>query len=503
MTTYEEFLNQKTQLGGEHGFEPVWMTGKAFDFQKHLIEWNCRKGRSADFADCGLGKTLIQTNWAENITRKTNKRTLILTPLAVGQQTVKEGAKFEVECYRSRDGKFPSTAKIIVSNYEKLQLFDPNDFEAMVCDESSILKNYSGETRKYVTRFMLKLPYRLLCTATAAPNDFVELGTSSEALGELSNSDMLARFFVLSEKVPHRMQQIKNEKGADGYKEWQGREGLGNHFGKLSFRVTQNLNKWLIKGHAKEAYWKWVCSWARACRKPSDLGYDDSTFRLPPINERHHVVEPLSPPTGEMFTMPAIGLSAERDERRRTMKERCEKVAELVSHGRPFLVWCHLNTEGDLLEDLLPNAIQVKGAMSDDEKEESYAAFESGQSLGLICKPKIGAWGLNWQHCAHVVSFASHSYEQYYQGLRRCWRFGQKNPVQSDIVSTTGEAYVQENMVRKARQADEMFGELVRLMNDEMKVQSKTYKPSKIKQPKWNTKSPTNSQHTTAIASKS
>ena len=487
MTTYQDFLQRKTQLGGEHGFEPLWMPDGAFDFQKHLIEWNCRKGRSADFADCGLGKTLIQLAWAENVVRKTNGRVLILTPLAVGAQTVREGDKFGIEAERSRDGALPA-AKIVVTNYEKLHLFNSADFVGMVCDESSILKNYSGETRKDVTRFMLKLPYRLLCTATAAPNDFVELGTSSEALGELSNSDMLARFFVLSEKVPHRMQQIKNEKGADGYKEWQGREGLGNHFGKLSFRVTQNLNKWLIKGHAKEAYWKWVCSWARACRKPSDLGYDDTTFQLPPMTERHHVVAPLTPPSGEMFTMPAIGLAAERDERRRTITERCGKVAELVGHGKPFLIWCHMNAEGDLLEEMIPNAIQVSGSMEDEEKEESYAAFESGQSLGLICKPKIGAWGLNWQHCAHVVSFASHSYEQYYQGLRRCWRFGQTKPVQSDIVSTTGEAYVQENMVRKARQADEMFAELVRLMNDEMKVSSKQYKPSKIKQPKWNTK---------------
>lgn len=485
MNTYTEFLHRKTQLGGEHGFEPIWMPDKAFDFQKHLIEWNCRKGRSADFADCGLGKTLIQLSWAENIVRKTNGRVLILTPLAVGAQTVREGDKFGVECARSRDGSLPAQ-KIVVSNYEKLHLFNESDFVGMVCDESSILKNVSGETRKLVTRFMLKLPYRLLCTATAAPNDFVELGTSSEALGELSNSDMLARFFVLSEKVPHRMQQIKNEKGADGYGS-HGREGLGNHFGKLSFRVTQNLNKWLVKGHAREAYWKWVCSWARACRKPSDLGYDDTAFTLPTVIERHHIVAPLTPPTGEMFTMPAIGLAAERDERRRTLNERCEKVAQLVSHTNPALIGCHLNIEGDLLEKMIPNSRQIAGRHSDDEKEEIIAWFLEGGDRKLISKSKIVGFGINMQHCAHVVRFASHSYEQDYQLLRRCWRFGQKNEVQSDIVSTTGEAYVQENMVRKARQADEMFGELVRLMNDEMKVSSKTYKPSKIKQPKWKT----------------
>jgi len=393
----------------------------------------------------------MQLVWAENVRRKTNKPVLIFTPLAVSGQTVREAEKFGVDCARSRDGSLPPEP-IVVTNYEKLHLFNPQDFGGVVCDESSILKNFDGETKKQVTRFMLKVPYRLLCTATAAPNDYVELGTSAEALGELGYSDMIHRFFIASEKVKHRQQEIKNQKGGSDEYKAHGRQA--NHFGKLSFRVHQSINKWMLKGHATDAFWKWVCSWARACRKPSDLGFDDSTFTLPPLTENEHTIEPSTPPAGELFTMPAFGLSAERDERRRTMDERCAYAANLVAHDRPAVVWCHLNTEGDELEKHIAGSIQVKGAMSDDEKEEAYRAFEAGEKRVMIVKPKIGAYGLNWQHCAHVVTFATHSYEQYYQAVRRCWRFGQKNPVTVDIISTTGEIYVRDNMKKKAQARD-------------------------------------------------
>lgn len=472
---YEQFIDSKSHIGQALGFEPLWMPSCLFDFQAYMTDWQIRRGRAANLSDCGLGKTLQQLVWAENIARKTNKRTLLVTPLSVGHQTLAEGVKFGVECERSRDGKFSANSKIIVTNYEQLDKFDPNDFIAMGCDESSIIKNVSGETRKLITRFMLKLPYRQLYTATPSPNDFIELGTSSEALGELSNTDMLKRFFVLSEKVPHRMQQIKDQN-----------QNRGNHFAKLSFRVHQNLDKWVIKGHAKEHFWKWVCSWARACRKPSDLGFNDGDFVLPSLTERHHVIEPKRPADGMLFTIPAVGLAAEREERRRTLTERCELAAQLVSHDKPAVVWAGLNVEGDLLEKIIPGARQLKGGQSDEEQEEIIKAFTGGELKKLVTKGKITAWGQNWQHCAHSVSFASHSYEQYYQIVRRFWRFGQRSPVVSDIISTTGEKHVTDNMERKRIQAAEMFDQLIAHMHETLNIQRNGHETITIKQPTWN-----------------
>jgi len=432
--------------------------------------------------NCGLGKTPMQLVWAENVVRKTNKPVLILTPLAVAQQTTREAAKFGIECSRSAGGINPG-ARIVVTNYEKLHHFSPDDFGAVVCDESSILKHFSGATQKAVTRFMLKIPYRLLCTATAAPNDYIELGTSSEALGELGHSDMLTRFFRQTDNKPHRLQEIKEWR--QGRQEKLMREVDGNHFQKLSYRVHQSIGQWRLKGHAEVPFWRWVASWARACRAPSDLGFDDGKFILPELVERNHIIEPKTPPDGMLFTIPALGLRQERDERRRTIEERCELVAELVDHDRPAVVWCHLNIEGDKLEKAIPDAVQVKGSTSDNAKEEAYRAFAAGEVRVLVIKPKIGAWGLNWQHCNHVVTFATHSYEQFYQSVRRCWRFGQEKPVTVDIVATTGEKYVRENMMRKAAAATEMFAELVKHMNDSMKIKRTNNAQTATEVPKW------------------
>lgn len=472
---YADFLESKRHSASLHGFAPRVMPSFLFDFQTSLVTWALEKGRGAIFADCGLGKTPMQLVWSQNVVEHTNKPVLVLTPLAVGAQTVAEGQKFGIETVRSRDGSRPNRPTTVITNYEKLHLFDAGDFGGVVCDESSILKHFTGATQKSVTRFMTKVPYRLLCTATAAPNDYIELGTASEALGALGYSDMLSRFFIQSENIPHLRQEIKDWKAAQ----------TGNHFAKLAYRVSQQINQWRLKGHAEMHFWRWVCSWARACRKPSDLGFDDARFVLPEKIEREHIIEPSRPADGMLFTVPAFGLKEERDERRRTLDERCEYVAQLVAHDKPAVVWCHLNAEGDRLEEAIPGAIQVKGADSDEEKEEAYRAFQSGEARVLIIKPKIGAFGLNWQHCAHVVTFASHSYEQYYQAVRRCWRFGQTQPVTVDIVATTGERYVRENMVRKAEAADRMFAELVAHMNDALHL-SRTSDPiTKPKVPSW------------------
>lgn len=437
---YQDFLDIKTQIGSMDGFKPVFKHDSLFDFQSYLVEWALLKGRSALFEDCGLGKTIQQLIWAENVIRKTNKNVLILTPLAVAGQTVREGEKFDIECYKSSGEVFRG---ITITNYEKLHHFDYNDFEGVVCDESSILKSFNGERKQQITDFMRKVRYRLLCTATAAPNDYIELGTSSEALGELGYMDMLNRFF-------------KND---------------DNNYSSIGRKYREAI-KWRFKGHAEQQFWRWVCSWSRAIRSPSDLGFSDAAFILPSLKEREHIVETKEYITpGKLFPQMIIGMQEQRDERRRTIKDRCVKVAELVcSSNAPALIFCHLNDESDLLEKMIPDGKQVSGHDSDDKKEDIMTAFADKKLRVMITKPKIGAWGLNYQHCSHVVSFPSHSFEQYYQGIRRCWRFGQVNEVVSDIITTKGEIGVMKNLQRKAKAADKMFSEIVRFMNDAMKI---------------------------------
>jgi hypothetical protein len=444
MMDYAEFIARKSQLDGDGGFKPEWMPSFLFDFQASLVDWSLRKGRAAIFADCGLGKSPMELVWAQNVVRRENGRVLLLTPLSVGAQFVREGEKFGVEVTRVRDGKVGG-AGVYVTNYERLHHFNPSEFAGVVCDESSILKSFDGETRANVTRFMLKTPWRLLATATAAPNDFTELGTSSEALGYLGHMDMLARFF-------------KNQNGTCDTK--------GHWRGNAAPRIWEG-KQWRFRGHSEEPFWRWVASWARSLRRPSDLGFDDGGFVLPPLERREHVVKATRLRDGELFATPAIGLAEEREERRRTLQERCEKAAALVADtGKPAVLWCHLNDEGDLLEKLVAGAVQVSGADGDDEKEEKLTAFVEGKIRVLVTKPVIAAWGLNWQHCAHMVTFASHSFEQDYQSTRRSWRFGQKQPVLVEYVVSDGEQRVIENLQRKAEQAERMHAELTRHMTN-------------------------------------
>jgi hypothetical protein len=457
--SYQRFLEAKSQIGERHGFDPAWMPEFLFPFQHSLVEWSAQQGRGALFADCGLGKTPMQLVWAENVVRQTNRPVLILTPLAVAKQTIREANKFGIGCRRS-SGEVNPGDNIVVTNYEKLHRFSPGRFAAVVCDESSAIKAFDGKRRAEVTEFLRTVPYRLLCTATAAPNDYIELGTASEALGEMGQMDMLGRFF---------------------------RNDQNNGSLKRAWRTTGGGPvKWRFKGHAEQAFWKWVCSWARACRKPSDLGFKDDGFLLPPLTEREHVVETLTAAPGMLFALPASNMWEEREERRRTIAERCEMAAALVAEtGQPAVIWCHLNDEGDRLAELVKDGRQVKGSDSDEEKEEAYEAFAAGQLRVLIIKPKIGAWGLNWQHCAHVVTFASHSYEQYYQAVRRCWRFGQTRAVVVDLVATEGERGVKENLRRKSAAADRMFSELVGHMNDALRLERGARYEKAIEVPAW------------------
>ena len=454
VSDYGEFLLQKSQGGADSGFAPVWMPDFLFDFQRELVEWAVRKGRAAIFADCGLGKTPMGLTWASNVARKTGKPVLYLTPLAVASQTVREAEKFGIEARQSKDGAH--AGHIIVANYERLHYFSSSDFGGVVCDESSVLKSFAGERRGEITAFMRQVPYRLLQTATAAPNDYIELGTSSEALGYMGHMDMLNRFF-------------KND--------------LNN---SAQGRMRGEVIKWRLKGHAETPFWQWVCSWARAIRRPSDIGFNDDGFLLPPLHEVEHLVEANSLADGMLFALPAVGLKEQREERRRTVQERCQTVADLVNHtGQPALVWCHLNEEGDVLQSLIPDAVQVAGSDSDDRKEDRLESFADGRARVLITKPKIGAWGLNYQHCNHVTFFPSHSFEQYYQAVRRCWRFGQKRAVKVDIVTTEGERGVMRNLQRKSDQADAMFSRLVAEMNNALAIERVNNMNTQVEVPSW------------------
>lgn len=458
MLEYNEFIEKRSQLGGNHGFDPIWMPEFLFDFQKYLVEWAIKRGRAAIFADCGLGKTPMQLVWAQNVVMKTNKPVLILTPLAVSPQTIFEANKFHVDAKRSDNGKIGEPS-VYVTNYERLHYFDPNDFSGIVCDESSILKNFNGATKSAITNFCKKMPYRLLCTATAAPNDYIELGTSAEALGEIGYMDMLKIFF---KSTDNSISPLSNIHDQDRYQA-----------------------KWVLKGHAETPFWKWVCSWARALRKPSDYGFDDRDFILPSLTENDHVIDVRRPRDGNLFILPAVGIKEEREERKLTLDERIEMVARLVEKSEKALIWGHYNYETDALEKAIPGSVQVQGSDSQEFKEEAFLNFANNGLKYLITKPKIGAFGLNFQSCNHVVFFASHSYEQYYQGVRRCWRFGQKKPVTVDTVYTEGEKLIMKNIKRKSNAAERMFTSLIHHMNDALKINRIEYQQIKVELPTW------------------
>lgn len=458
MNEYADFLERKTQLDGMNGFEPDWLPDFLFPFQASVVDWAVRKGRAAIFADCGLGKTPMQLVWAENIRLKTARPQLIVTPLAVCFQTEREAQKFGIDAAVSRDGKVK--APITLTNYERLHLFSPADFSGVVCDESSAIKSFDGVRRQIVTDFMRKHKYRLLCTATAAPNDYIELGTSSEALGYLGHMDMLSRFFTNKERTS---------------------KSIGGRW------RSNGMEQWRFKGHAEESFWRWVASWARAMRRPSDLGFDDTGFDLPELRVRQHVVEARVSREDTLFDMPALGLREEREESRRTIEERCELAADLLKDAPSAVAWCQLNAEGDLLTRLIDGSVQVSGSDDPDKKEDALLAFGRGDIRVLVTKPVIGAWGLNWQHCNRMTFFPSHSYEQYYQAVRRSWRFGQTQPVTVDLVSTEGGANALKNLRRKSDQADRMFESLVAHMRDALAIDRSMSFDTPTEVPAWAT----------------
>jgi hypothetical protein len=435
---YETFLVQKRHTTGSFGFDPVWMPDCAFDFQQHIIEKAVRKGRIGIFADTGLGKTLIQVAIAQNIVQKTNRRVLILTPLAVAFQFIDEAARIGVEdIAHSKDGKI--SAKITVCNYERLHLLNPGDFECVMLDESSILKNFAGKTRDQIVSFIKRVPYRFLSTATPSPNDFIELGNSSEALGYMGYMDMLTKFFK------------SNQNTADS-----NNRNIGEKF--------------YLKPHAERDFFAWVNQWSVMVKKPSDLGFSDDGYGLPALHVNKHMVHNdktwVVDGQESLFAMPAKTMTEVREEQKITVRERCEQAVKLA-YGKTSVYWCNLNEESDLLARLDPQAVEIVGGMSIDKKEEILVAFARGEIDRLITKAKMTSMGLNWQHCNHTVFFPTWSYEQYYQAIRRFWRFGQKQEVTCDMVISEGQERVMEALEQKTQKAIELYGNLVAAANQD------------------------------------
>lgn len=422
--TYTDFLESKRHSIGNFGFKANYIPEIAFDFQAHIIEKSVLKGRIGNFIDTGLGKTLIQLAIANNIIQHTNKRVLILTPLAVAFQFILEAEKIGIDDIEySKEGMF--TKNIVICNYERLHYFNEKDFIAVILDESSILKNFDGKIKNQITSFVKKIPYRFLSTATPSPNDFIELGTSSEALGYMGYMDMLTKFFKT------------NQNSVDS--------------------SNRNIGeKFYLKPHAEKSFFAWVNQWSIMAKMPSDLGYSNERFILPKLHVNKHTVknQSLIDINGQvqMFTPIAKSMSEVKHEQRQTVQQRCEKAVALAG-SKTSVYWCNLNDESALLKELDRDAVEIIGSMSIEKKEDILVAFAKGEIKRIITKAKITGMGLNWQHCNHSVFFPTWSYEQYYQAIRRFWRFGQKKEVTIDLVVSDGQQRVLDTIQQKTNKA--------------------------------------------------
>lgn len=452
--TYAELVASKRHSIGNCGIETNYTPDSLFDYQKYVLDYAVRKGRCAVFLDTGLGKTLIELSIAQNYVRATNRPSLVITPLAVAFQFIREAQKFGIDDVEySKDGKF--SRKIVICNYERIEHFKPEDFECVVLDESSILKNFEGSIKGQVTRFLKRVKYRYLFTATPSPNDFIELGTSSEALGYMGYTDMLTKFFKNNEDTISPM-------------------NIGT--------------EWVLKGHARDAFFQWVSGWSISMRRPSDLGFSDEKHVLPALNVVDHEVTNDHNMVSEgqilMFAQQARRLTDVRSEQKISTEKRCLKAVELGSQSEFCVYWTNLNNEADLIRANDKDAVEIRGGMSLDQKEEILTAFADKQIGRLITKPKITAFGLNWQHCAHTVYFPTFSYEQYYQAIRRFWRFGQTSEVRVDRVYAESMQKVIESLNVKARKAEELFAKLNAHLHSTYDVGLKN-NIEKIKKPKF------------------
>ncbi len=441
---YLEFLENKKHSIGDFGFKANYIPDMAFDFQKAIIEKAVSKGRMAIFADTGLGKTLMQVAIAQNIVNHTNGKVLILTPLAVAFQFILEAEKLGItDIEYSKDGTH--TKSIVICNYERLHYFNKEEFQGVILDESSILKNFDGKIKNQVTSFVKKIPFRFLSTATPSPNDFIELGTSSEALGYMGYMDMLTKFFK-------------------------------NNMASIAKQSKNIGEKYYLKPHAEKSFFAWVNQWSMMVKMPSDLGFDNTRYELPKLITNKHIVENKCTVDVDgqikMFTFVAKSFREIRHEQKVTLEDRCIKAVELAK-DKTSVYWVNLNDESSLIKKLDPEAVEITGSMTIDKKEQILMDFANGKIKRLITKAKMTGMGLNWQHCNHSVFFPTYSYEQYYQAIRRFWRFGQKNNVVIDLVISDGQTRVLEALQQKTEKAIQLYENLTKNVNS---VYSETIK---------------------------
>jgi len=440
MDNYNDFVQSKRRAEVATGHQPGALNENLFDFQSAIVGWAVRRGRAAIFADTGLGKTLMQLSWAHEVAAHTGGRVLVLAPLAVSEQTIEQGAQFGIEVRRVPQSGEMDADGIWITNYERMDAIDFTELHGLVLDESSILKAHDGKTRQRIIDAAQGVPYRLSCTATPSPNDFEELGNQCEFLGVMTRTEMLATYFV-------------NDTGDTG--------------------------TWRLKGWGASKFWEWMGTWSVVVRNPSDLGFDGARYKLPPLEYIEHVIAADTPMNGELFARPAQTLTERRKAQRDSIEARCQALAAVVNadQGEPWLIWCHLNDEAELLQELIPGSVNVQGSDSPESKSTNLMGFAHGAIRVLITKPKIAGFGMNWQHCARMAFVGiDDSFEKFYQSVRRCYRFGQQRSVQVHIFTAENEGQILVNLKRKEIQHHQMSEQMVEhmkdIMNNELKGQS-------------------------------
>lgn len=450
---YDEFIKSKAFRSVSVGFDADVSKYPLFDYQQPIVKWALKRGKAAIFADTGLGKTIMQLAWADSVTKETKQPVLILAPLAVSNQTIDEGKKYGIQVEKLNPDANVFGCGVYIINYEQLHKVK-HQFKGIVLDESSILKGMDGKRRKEITEFAENIPYRLSCTATPSPNDFMELGTQSEFLGIMSQTEMLAMFFV---------------------------------------NDMSDTGKWRLRHHGKKKFFEWLATWSVVIRKPSDLGFDDSKHILPELNYHQHVIE--TAPVDSLFVEPATGLLERNRARKESIEERVAKAAEIANSMKgQVLIWCHLNDESALLSQMINDAVEVKGSDKPEHKTSSLIGFAKNDVRVLVSKPKIAGFGMNWQNCNQMIFVGlSDSWESYYQAVRRCWRFGQTKPVDVHIISADTEGAVVDNIRRKDEQNNVLGEQMVKYMQTAMEkeifsaaTEKTEYNPNiKMELPSW------------------
>lgn len=431
MKDYDLFVKNKRRAEVATGHQPSELNEHLFDFQHAIVSWAVRRGRAAIFADTGLGKTLMQLSWADEVSSHTGGMVLILAPLAVSEQTIEQGHTFGIEVKRVPHGQAPNAPGVWITNYERMDSIEFGELHGIVLDESSILKSHTGKTRTAIIEASQSVPYRLSCTATPSPNDFEELGNQCEFLGVMTRAEMLATYFV-------------NDTGDTG--------------------------TWRLKGWGASKFWEWMGTWAVVLRNPSDIGFDGSKYNLPQPEYFEHVVE-TEMIGDELFARPALTMLERRKAQRDSIENRCKALAEVVNsdNSEPWLIWTHLNDEAELLEQLIPGAVNVQGSDSAETKTRHMMDFTHGKLRVLISKPKICGYGMNWQHCARMAFVGlDDSFEKFYQAVRRCYRFGQSRNVHVHVFTAENEGQILANIKRKETQHHEISASMIEHMKDIM-----------------------------------